>query len=47
MLVMEKYTESIVTSSLNYLKNIQYFAKEDLKTSENLLDLHIINTVYQ
>ena len=47
MLVMEKYTESIVTSSLNYLKNIQYFAKEDLKTSVNLLDLHIINTVYQ
>lgn len=44
---MEKYSESIVTSSLKYLKDLQYLAKEDLKTSENLFDLHLINTVYK
>lgn len=44
---MEKYSDSIITSSLKYLKDLQYLAKEDLKTSENLFDLHLINTVYQ
>ena len=32
---------------LKYLKDLQYLAKEDSKTSENLFDLHLINTVYK
>jgi hypothetical protein len=44
---MEKYPESIVTSSLKYLMNLQYLAKDPLNTLEDLLNLHIINTVYQ
>ena len=27
-------------SNIKYLKDLQYLAKEDLKTSENLFDLH-------
>ena len=45
--MIEKYSESIETSSLKYLKDLQYLAKEDLKTSEDLFDLNVINTVYQ
>lgn len=42
-----KYSKSIVSSSLTYLKNLQYLAKEDNTTNSDLFDLHIINQVYQ
>lgn len=42
-----KYAKSIVNSSLKYLQNLQYLAKEDNTTNADLFDLHIINQIYQ
>ena len=44
---MDKYTNSIITSSFKYLQNLQYLAKEDNQTNIDLFDLTIINQVYQ
>lgn len=44
---MEKFSESIVTSSLKYLKDLQNLAKNDNQTVSDLFDLSIINNVYQ
>lgn len=45
--VADKFAESIVTSSLKYLKDLQYLAKEDTNTVEDLFNLGVISDVYQ
>lgn len=42
-----KYSKAIVSSTFKYLQNLQYLAKEDENTKEDLFDLHIINQIYQ
>ena len=44
---MDKYTNSIITSSFKYLQNLQYLAKEDNQTNIDLFDLNIISQIYQ
>lgn len=44
---MDKYSNSIVTSSHKYIQNLQYLAKDNIKTNIDLFDLTIINQVYQ
>lgn len=43
---MEKYSNAIITSSIKYLKDLQYLAIDDNKTNEDLFNLYIINTIY-
>ena len=44
---MDKYINSIIDSSVKYINNLEYLAKEDNKTNLDLFDLHIINQIYQ
>ena len=44
---MDKYYTSIVKSSHDYLRNLQYLAREDSKTLNDLFDLNIIYMVYE
>ena len=43
---MDRYFESLVESSNNYLNNLQYLAKEDKKTLSDLFDLQILLNTY-
>lgn len=42
-----KYSNSTVTSSVKYLQNLQYLARSDERTLNDLFDLYVINNVYQ
>ena len=44
---MDKFSKSLIDSSLKYLKDLQYLAKEDNKTVNDLFNLTIINNVYE
>ena len=44
---MDKYINSIITSSFKYIQNLQYLAKEDNQTNIDLFDLNIISQIYQ
>ena len=41
-----KYTNSIIDSTVKYLDNLQYLAKQDTKTAKDIHLLNIINDVY-
>ena len=41
-----KYTNSIIDSTVKYLDNLQYLAKQDTKTAKDIYLLNIINDVY-
>ena len=41
-----KYTNSIIDSTVKYLDNLQYLAKQDTKTARDIHLLNIINDVY-
>ena len=41
-----KYTNSIIDSTVKYLYNLQYLAKQDTKTAKDIHLLNIINDVY-
>lgn len=41
-----KYTNSIIGSTVKYLDNLQYLAKQDTKTAKDIHLLNIINDVY-
>lgn len=43
---MEKYLESIVSSTVKYLYNLQYLARVDKKSLTDLFDLQIIQSTY-
>lgn len=41
-----KYTNSIIDSTVKYLDNLQYLAKQDTKTAKDIHLLNIINDIY-
>jgi hypothetical protein len=41
-----KYTNAIINSTVKYLDNLQYLAKQDTKTAKDIHLLNIINDVY-
>ena len=41
-----KYTNSIIDSTVKYLDNLQYLARQDTKTARDIHLLNIINDVY-
>lgn len=43
---MEKYSLSIISSSIKYLKNLQYLSMIDTKTLNNIFELDILNSMY-
>ena len=46
-MAVDKYINSIITSSFKYIQNLQYLAKEDNQTNIDLFDLNIISQIYQ